>query len=153
LRARGPVTRLARIDTPSHDPVEAEFLLAISDGDPTARPVYADWLEERGHDLRAEYVRAQVQLLEAADLGSFDERARQLAILAAGLDRAWRDQLECPLIHERLTGRRLGWLGFSLAPPREPKGWELPEQLRYLEKLAPRTPPEPMAMAPRRGWR
>jgi len=42
----------------------------------------------------------------------------------------------------------------SLAPPRRPEGgWELPEQLRYLERLTPRTPPEPMAIAPRSGWR
>jgi len=157
---------LARIAEPTADPltadlltaapIEAQFLGAIAAGDPTARPVYADWLEEHGHDLAAEYVRAQVELLAATDARVFDERARQLALLAAGLDRAWRERLECPLIRERLAGRRLGWLAFSLAPPPRRGDWELPEQLRYLEKLAPRTPPEPLAMAPvtprRGGW-
>jgi hypothetical protein len=98
-------------------------------------------------------VRAQHDLLVATDLATFDERARQIAILAAGLDRRWRDQLECPLIRERLAGRRLGWLAFSLAPPPSSSEWELPAQLRYLERLTPRTPPEPMAMMPRSGWR
>ncbi len=118
-----------------------------------ARPVYADWLEEHGHDLRAEYVRTQYDLLAAADLPAFDERASHLAILATGLDRLWREQLECPLIQERFAGRRLGWLAFAFASPRRPSAWELPEQLRYLEKLTPRTPPEPWVMAPRGGWR
>lgn len=135
------------IDT--SDPIEVSFLRAIADGDPTARPVYADWLEEHAHDLRAEYVRAQCDLLAATDLAKFDERARQIAILATGLDRAWCQQLECPLILERLSGRRLGWLAAAFAAPRTPRMWELPPQLRYLEKLTPRTPPEPMAMAPR----
>jgi hypothetical protein len=98
-------------------------------------------------------VRAQHELLAATDLATCDERARQIAILAAGLEYRWREQLECPLIRERLAGRRLGWLAFSFAPPPSSGGWELPEQLRYLEKLTPRTPPEPMAMPPRSGWR
>ncbi len=98
-------------------------------------------------------MRTQVALLAAADLEAFDELASHLAILAAGLDRHWRDQLECPAIQEAVAGRRLGWLAFTFAAPRKPGTWELPEQLRYLEKLAPHTPPEPMAMAPRGGWR
>jgi hypothetical protein len=117
------------------------------------RPVYADWLEEHGQDLRAEYVRTQCDLLAATDLPMFDERARQLAILALGIDRGWCAQLECDVIRQRLAGRRLGWLASAAAPPREFKAWELPEQLRYLEKLTPRTPPVPMAMEPRSGWR
>ena len=98
-------------------------------------------------------MRKQSDLLAATDLASFDERARHLAILATGLDRRWREALECPAILERLAGRRLGWLAFGFASPPKPGTWELPEQLRYLEKLTPRTPPEPMAMAPRGGWR
>lgn len=139
--------------TPYTDPTEASFLQAIAEGDETTRPVYADWLEEHGHDLRAEYVRAQCDLLAAPDLTAFDERASHLAILATGLDRHWREQLECPLIQERFAGRRLGWLAFSFSAPRPPSSWELPEQLRYLEKLTPRTPPEPWVLAPRGGWR
>jgi uncharacterized protein (TIGR02996 family) len=139
---------------PQNDLTEVNFLQAIAEGDGTStRPVYADWLEEHGHDLRAEYVRTQCDLIAAADLQTFDERASHLAILATGLDRRWREQLECPLIQERLAGRRLGWLAFSFSSPRPPGTWELPEQLRYLEKLTPRTPPAPWVMAPRGGWR
>ena len=148
MRGRAAVTSLASIDHGIPDPIEAELLHAIGDGDPSARPIYADWLEERGHDLHAEYVRAQAELLAATDAKAFDERARQIALLAAGLDHAWRDRLECPLIVDRLAGRRLGWLAFSLAPPPRGKDWELPAELRYLELLAPRGQPEPMAMAP-----
>jgi len=98
-------------------------------------------------------VRTQCDLLDAVDLVTFDERASQLAILATGLDPRWREQLECPLIRERFAGRRLGWLSLGFAPKPVKSAWELPEQLRYLEQLAPRTPPEPMAMPPRGGWR
>ena len=147
---------MAGIDHSTPDPLEAELFHAIAKGDPSARPVYADWLEERGHELRAEYVRAQVELLAVTDLMAFAARARLVALRAAGLDRAWRDRLECPRIRERLAGRRLGWLAFSLAPPPRGKDWELPAELRYLELLAPRTQAEPIAMAPapapRRGW-
>ena len=151
MRARAPVTRLIRIDT--NTSTEVNFLLSIAEGDPTIRPVFADWLEEHGDDLRAEYVRAQCDLLAATELSTFDELARRLAILAIGLDRHWIEQLECPAIRERFVNRRLGWLSFSFSSSLASKGWELPEQLRYLEKLTPRTPPVPMAMEPRGGWR
>lgn len=95
----------------------------------------------------------QSELIATTDLSTFDEHARHLAILGAGLDRRWREQLECPAILERLTGRRMGWLASVSAPPRARTPWELPEQLRYLERLTPRTPPPPMAMPPRGGWR
>lgn len=117
--------------------------------------MYADWLEERGDSERAEYVRAQEALLEATDLAVYDDRARQIAILGAALDPAWRTQLDCPAIRARLVGRRLGWLGFGLAAPRPPKApWELPAQLRYLERLAPTRPAQPLAILPmgRRRW-
>jgi hypothetical protein len=98
-------------------------------------------------------VRTQCALLAAADLDDFDDLASHLAILASGLDRQWRDQLECAAIREAAAGRRLGWLAFTFSAPPKPSTWELPEQLRYLEKLTPRTPPAPMVMAPRGGWR
>lgn len=95
-------------------------------------------------------MRAQCDLLAATDRAIFDEHAGRLAILASGLDRGWRDQLACPAIAECFARRTRGWL----TSPRPRSGaWELPEQLRYLEKLTPLTPPEPMAMAPRGGWR
>jgi hypothetical protein len=96
-------------------------------------------------------VRAQCDLLAATDRAAFDEHAGRLAILATGLDREWRDQLACPAIAECFARRARGWIASS---PHPRSGiWELPEQLRYLEKLTPRTPPEPMAMPPRGGWR
>jgi len=49
------------------DPTEAAFLRSIADGgdDDAARLVFADWLDERGDDSRAEFVRLQCEMASA----------------------------------------------------------------------------------------
>jgi uncharacterized protein (TIGR02996 family) len=86
------------------DAVERELLDAISDD--AARLVYADWLEERGHALRAEYLRLQL-----APIDRF-----RLQALAGRIALGWRarvargpiegcNRADCPKEWTALAGR------------------------------------------------
>jgi uncharacterized protein (TIGR02996 family) len=55
--------------------------------DDAPRLVYADWLQERGEEAKAEYVRVVVKLLHPPEDLSVVERC---VALADGLDAAWR---------------------------------------------------------------
>jgi uncharacterized protein (TIGR02996 family) len=71
---------------------EIAFLASLraDPSDATARLVYADWLDERGDAVRAEFLRLAVQSKVGADVDE-EERARHLRLrpLAVGLDPAW----------------------------------------------------------------
>lgn len=61
--------------------------IAASPFDDAPRLVYADWLQERGVEAKAEYVRTVVKLLHPPEDRAAVERA---VALAPGLDAAWR---------------------------------------------------------------
>jgi uncharacterized protein (TIGR02996 family) len=98
-------------------PEERLLLDAIARGDRHSRIVYADWLEGRGDILRAEYLRIQSYLYDAADddptIVARGDRMRELA--AAIDDLAWRTrvamqevdscafELSCPRAWDRMT--------------------------------------------------
>jgi uncharacterized protein (TIGR02996 family) len=97
---------------------EQAFLAAIRDApdDTTARLVYADWLEERGHP-GAGYLRAEVALAQATP----DEAAgirRSMLELIPRLPGPWRDRFEQPdLLLTPPAPFRLGWYSANAAAP------------------------------------
>lgn len=127
---------------------------AIAEGDEGAREVYADWLEESGDAQRAEYLRLQAELIATAGARGwraeerFDQLARDLALLASTIDPAWRATVEGSVFESWLLHRDLRWLRVMLARSRPERPFELPEQLRYLEKLP--QPGAPLVMLPQR---
>jgi uncharacterized protein (TIGR02996 family) len=71
---------------------EGAFLQALAEdpADDAARLIYADWLEEGGHAARAEWLRLEVRLAQAAP--GDEQRATleaRLRKLAANIDRGW----------------------------------------------------------------
>jgi uncharacterized protein (TIGR02996 family) len=79
-----------------HD-TEHDFLLAIAAGDNDIRPVYADWLEERGDTMRADFLRVE-ESVHAMTFGdrAFDAALRRMRDLAGRVDPAWRTRVERP---------------------------------------------------------
>ncbi|HEU4735222.1 MAG TPA: TIGR02996 domain-containing protein [Kofleriaceae bacterium] len=83
----------------AEDPTEAALLRAIAARDETSRTVYADWLEQRGDVLRAEFLRVQEELLELSPGdAAFPVHASRLSALAARIDVAWRVQVASPSV-------------------------------------------------------
>jgi uncharacterized protein (TIGR02996 family) len=81
------------------EPVERELLAAIAARDDASRPVYADWLEARGHLARADFVRVQMQLDSIrADDPRFEILTDRLRELASHVDVAWRARVAKPTI-------------------------------------------------------
>jgi uncharacterized protein (TIGR02996 family) len=76
------------------DPTEQRFLDAIRrrPDDPETRGVYADWLEERGHARRAEFLRLQLAAGAAtrATDPEFARASARLAELAGQVGDGWR---------------------------------------------------------------
>jgi uncharacterized protein (TIGR02996 family) len=83
------------------DPIEEALIRAIEDSDEPSRHVYADWLEEHGDHVRAEFLRVQ----ELLAIGTDVERSRhdnRLLELAMTIDVHWRARVAQPSI-ERCT--------------------------------------------------
>jgi uncharacterized protein (TIGR02996 family) len=59
-------------------------------GDDAPRLVYADWLQERGEETKADYVRTAVRLMHVPEDRTDVERCISLA---AGLDAEWRQRV------------------------------------------------------------
>jgi uncharacterized protein (TIGR02996 family) len=85
------------------DPVEEGLLEGIARGDDNSRTVYADWLEQRGDLLRAEFLRLQ-QVVIDAPMDTPEERAaflvssKRLRELAASVDLEWRMWIGRPAV-------------------------------------------------------
>ena len=78
-------------------PMEEALLQAIAGRDDASRIVYADWLEQRGDRLRAEFLRVQDLLRDESRQSA--ERAvlvGRLRALAAEVDVAWRLRVADP---------------------------------------------------------
>ncbi len=79
------------------DATEHSLLQAIANRDETIRIVYADWLEQRGDHVRAEFLRVQDELLELAPGDpELAGHASRLGALAARIDVAWRIRVASP---------------------------------------------------------
>jgi len=86
-------------DTLEVDATELRLLAAIAQRDETSRIVYADWLEDQGEAVRAEFLRAQDLLVATAvDDPLFRERSDRMRELAAAIDVSWRYKVARPLI-------------------------------------------------------
>jgi uncharacterized protein (TIGR02996 family) len=78
------------------DPVERALIAAITEGDDACRLVYADWLEQRGDDVRAEFLRVQ-QIAFADGTNAKDPQVQRsigrLRDLADRTDIVWRQRI------------------------------------------------------------
>lgn len=86
-------------DTLEVDATELRLLAAVAQRDEASRIVYADWLEDQGEAVRAEFLRVQ-DLLVTTPVGSplFRERSDRMRELAAAIDVSWRYKVARPLI-------------------------------------------------------
>jgi uncharacterized protein (TIGR02996 family) len=84
-------------------PVEEGLLEGIACGDDNSRTVYADWLEQRGDLVRAEFVRLQQAIIDApidtpAQKLGFLTSSKRLRELAASIDVEWRMRVARPAV-------------------------------------------------------
>ena len=81
------------------DQVEADLLRAMGEGELSSREVYADWIEQHGHALEAEFVRVQQALVAMApEDDDFRRCSARLRELASTLDFRWRARVARPVI-------------------------------------------------------
>jgi len=85
------------------DPVEARLRAAIATKqDAASRQVYADWLEERGDAVRAEFLRLQESLAALSSdqmmQAAVATQAERLRVLAASIDMGWRYEVARPAV-------------------------------------------------------
>jgi uncharacterized protein (TIGR02996 family) len=85
------------------DLTEQRLLAAItSNQDAASRMVYADWLEQRGDGVRAEFLRLQESLAAVSPEQLMDEtvlaRTARLRELAASIDMEWRYEVARPAV-------------------------------------------------------
>src|SRR5262249_44707209 len=111
---------------------ESDFLAAIcaAPEDDDVRLVYADWLEEQGESLQAEYVRAEVEVSKIRD--EHDTRRHFLFDRAQELDRlhsdSWRQRLA-----EYLPDHLRSWCWSDLQFARGLPGWVDAEVSRFAQ--------------------
>jgi uncharacterized protein (TIGR02996 family) len=84
-------------------PVEEALLDGIARGDDNSRTVYADWLEECGEVVRAEFLRVQQSIIDApmttlAEKTAFLTSSKRLRELAASIDVDWRMRVARPAV-------------------------------------------------------
>jgi uncharacterized protein (TIGR02996 family) len=103
---------LEEIETVDADPVELRLLASIAQRDEASRLVYADWLEERGESLRAEFLRVQQALTQLSpDHPDFQRGATRLRELTSKIEPWWRFKVARPAIE--------GCVRFELRCPKE----------------------------------
>jgi uncharacterized protein (TIGR02996 family) len=113
LLVKPPYKVIVDADTFKTDATELRLLAAIAHHDDMSRVVYADWLEERGETMRAEYLRTlELLITTTADDPLLPERADRMRELSAAIDVRWRYKIVLPLI----TGRNR-YLGSTLVSP------------------------------------
>jgi uncharacterized protein (TIGR02996 family) len=81
----------------ARDAAEEAFLAAIEAGDRACLPVYADWLDQRGDAVCAEFLRLQDQLAQRAEADPARGRLiSQIAARAAQIEVGWRIRVTRP---------------------------------------------------------
>ncbi len=98
-------------DTVEVDVTELRLLSNIAQQQDGSRMVYADWLEEHGDPVRAEFLRLQELIPTLADGSHFTATANRLRELAAYIEMDWRRKVARPLIEN--------CLGIEIACPKE----------------------------------
>lgn len=92
------------------EPVEQGMLdeLRRRPDDPATRAVYADWLEERGHAARAEFLRLQLAAAAATSAADpdFAQAAARLAELAGEVGDGWRARVAMSFIEPQTCPTR-----------------------------------------------
>ncbi|HSR95590.1 MAG TPA: FHA domain-containing protein [Kofleriaceae bacterium] len=83
--------------------IEAGLLDGIARGDDDSRTIYADWLEERGELVRAEFLRVQQAIIDApidtpTQKAAFVSATERLRDLAASIDVDWRMRVARPVV-------------------------------------------------------
>lgn len=122
---------------PEHvaDETEQRFLDDIRQrpDDPGTRAVYADWLEERGQALRAEFLRLQLAAgvaTSAAD-PDFAHASARLAELAPQVGDGWRVRVAMSFIEPRTCPTRRPVGGWRAPKPEPALGLELVCPMRW----------------------
>ncbi len=92
-----------REDTREVEPTELRLLAAVAQRDPASRLVYADWLEEQGDTVRAEFLRIQEMLAEGTAPGDPQAHTQRLRELATTIELAWRYKVARPMIENCLA--------------------------------------------------
>jgi uncharacterized protein (TIGR02996 family) len=78
----------------AHDDIETQLIAQVAAGDATARLVYIDWLEQRGHGVRAAFLRAQECASQLGhDAPGFADLGATLGALASQTPVGWRARL------------------------------------------------------------
>jgi uncharacterized protein (TIGR02996 family) len=96
-----------------HDDLERQMLADIRarPDDADTRAVYADWLEQHGHDARAEFLRVQIAIgaVKVADDPAFVKAAARLAELAPIVGDGWRVRVAMAFVERcpSTRGRRV----------------------------------------------
>jgi uncharacterized protein (TIGR02996 family) len=89
---------------PAIDPVEASFLAALqaSPNDDETRTVYADWLEERGQTIKAEFLGLQIKLARITDTSTPEAIviSNRLRAISPASDAWWRALTSRPAIEK-----------------------------------------------------
>lgn len=98
-------------DTLEVDVTELRLLSSIKGGEDGSRMVYADWLEQHGDPIRAEFLRLQEIIPTLAEGSHFTATSDRMRELAAHIDLGWRQKVARPLIEN--------CLGFEVECPRE----------------------------------
>lgn len=98
-------------DTAEVDVTEQRLLANIAQRQDGSRMVYADWLEEHGDPVRAEFLRLQELIPTLADGSHFIATSNRLRELAVHIEMDWRRKVARPLIEN--------CLGIEIACPKE----------------------------------
>jgi uncharacterized protein (TIGR02996 family) len=99
-------------DTLDVDPTELRLLAAIAQREDGSRLVYADWLEEHGDHVRAEFLRAQEQLAVTKPASpAYAPLIEHVRKLAMDIDVKWRHKVARPAIENCVS--------FQLACPKD----------------------------------
>ncbi|MBY0232939.1 MAG: TIGR02996 domain-containing protein, partial [Gemmataceae bacterium] len=76
---------------------DSAFLAALADGDDDTFPVYADWLEDNGHEARAAFLRAQEACRRLTHRHkAFLPAARRAVHLGSVLPQSWLARVNRP---------------------------------------------------------
>ena len=89
-------------DTLEVDVTELRLLANIAQHEEGSRMVYADWLEEHGDPIRAEFLRLQEMIPRLAEGSHFDATAARMRQLSESISIDWRKKVARPLIENCL---------------------------------------------------
>ncbi len=119
----GPFILSIERDDTSDEELRLLAALAAND-DEASRAVYADWLEQHGHENRAEFLRAQVAVSRMTPVdAAFPAATARVRELARSINVEWRMRISRPAVEDCKVAREftcgVDWA--ELAPTEDPK--------------------------------